>query len=164
MKSLFILLFTLFIGTTFAQNVPAAAKNKLKALYPKAEKVKWDTEAPNFEANFEVNDVEMSILLDAKGHLLETETEIEKDDLPSAVKSALKKDFSGYKIKETAKIEKNGKTTFEAQVEKGETKLDAIYSPDGKLIKKIEKQEKDEESEKAEHNGKEENEENEHEK
>ena len=164
MKSLVILLIALFVGTTFAQNVPSAAKNKLKTLYPKAEEVKWDKEGANFEANFEVNDVEMSVIFDAKGNVLETETEIEKDALPAAVKSALKKDFSGYKIKETAKIEKNGKITFEAQVEKGETKLDAIYSPDGKLIKKIEKQEKDEESEKAEHNEKEENEENEHEK
>ncbi len=164
MKSLFIFLFILFIGTTFAQNVPAAAKNKLKALYPKAEKVKWDKEGTNFEANFEVNDTEMSVIFDAKGTVLETETEIEKDDLPAAVKNALKKDFAGYDVEETAKIEKNGKTTFEAQVKKGEIKLDAIYSPVGKLIKKIEKKEKDEESEKAEHSEKEENEENEHEK
>ena len=164
MRSLVILLFTLFIGTAFAQNVPAAAKAKLKALYPEAESVKWDTEAPNYEANFEVNDVEMSILLDAKGNLLETETGLEIKNLPAAVKASLSKAFFGYEIKEAAKIVKKGKTTYEAELKKGETKLDAIFSPNGKLIKKIEKQEKDEESEKAESGEKEENEENEHEK
>ena len=145
MKSLFIFLFILFIGTMFAQKVPSAAKTKLKTLYPKAEKVKWDKEGANFEANFEVNDMEMSVIFNAKGTVLETETEIEEDDLPAAVKNALKKDFAGYDVEEMSKIEKNGKTTFEAQVEKGEIQLDAIYSLDGKLIKKIEKQEKDEE-------------------
>jgi len=160
MKSLVILFFTLFIGTAFAQNVPVAAKTKLKALYPKAEEVKWDKEDANFEANFEVDDVEMSVIFDAKGAVLETETELETDALPQAVQSALAKDFPGYDIEEAAKIVKAGTTTFEAQVEKGETKLDAIYSPDGKLIKKIEKQEKDEESEKAENGEKEERKEN----
>ena len=164
MKSLIILLLALFVGTTFAQNVPSAAKTKLKTLYPKAENVKWDKEGANFEANFEVNDVEMSILVDAKGNLLETETGLEVKNLPAPVKTNLSKDFFGYEIKEAAKIVRNGKTTYEAELKKGESKLDAIFTPDGKLIKKIEKQEKGEESEKAEHSEKKENEENEHEK
>jgi len=124
--------------------------------------VKWDKEDGNFEANFELNDVEMSVIFNGKGEVLETETEIETEDLPEAVKTALNKDFAGYDIEEAAKIVKNGTAAYEAQVEKGETKLDAVYSPDGILIKKIEKKEKDEESEKAESGEEEENKENEH--
>ncbi len=164
MKSLIFLVLTIFLGTACAQNVPAAAKAKLKALYPKAEEVKWDKEDAEFEANFEVNDVEMSVIFDAKGNVMETETEMDEDALPKAVKEALAKDYAGYDIEEAAKIVKNGKTTFEAQIEKGETKLDAIYNEQGTLIKKIEKKENDEESEKSESGEKEENEENEHEK
>ncbi len=149
MKTLFVLSvflwFVLACKATKNMQVPENVQQSLKVLYPKAEEVKWEKEGTNFEANFEVNDTEMSVIFDAKGTVLETETEIEKDDLPAAVKNALKKDFAGYDVEETAKIEKNGKTTFEAQVKKGETKLDAIYNPDGKLIKKIEKQEKEEE-------------------
>jgi len=94
--------------------------------------------------------VEMSVIFDANGKVLETETEIEKDALPAPVQEALSKDFAGYDIDEAAKIVRNGKTTFEAQVEKDENKLDAIYSAAGTLIKKVEKQEEGEESEKAE--------------
>jgi len=148
MRFYVVLLITLFIGTACTQNVPVAAKAKLNALYPKAEKVKWDKEDANFEANFDLNNVEMSILLDAKGNLLETETELKKDDLPDAVKATLAKDFAGYKVEETAKIVRDGKTTFEADVKKGETKLDAIFNPDGTLFKKITKKENGEDSEK----------------
>ena len=167
MKSFIILLLTVFLGTACAQNtknIPSALQNKLKALYPKAEEVKWDKEAPNFEANFKLNNVEMSLLLDAKGHLLETETGLEIKNLPAAVKASLSKTFFGYEIKEVAKIVRNGKATFEAELKKGETKLDAIFDEQGTLIKKIEKKENDEESEKAESGQKEENEENENEK
>jgi len=150
MKSLIILLLSVFLGTTFAQDVPSAAKAKLNTLYPKAKEVKWDKEDANFEANFEVNDVEMSILLDAKGNVLETETDMGKSALPEAVKSAINKNFAGYAIEGTAKIIRDGKTTFEAEFKKGENKLNILFSPDGKLVKKIEKQEKDKESEKAE--------------
>ena len=145
MKSLILLFIIFFVSISFAQNVPTAAKTKLKSLYPKAEKVKWDKETPNFEANFEVKDVEMSLLFDARGNLLETETEISSKALPQAVKTAISKDFNGYSIEETAKIVRSGKTTFEAQLEKGENKLDAIYNSQGTLIKKIVKKEKDEE-------------------
>ena len=167
MKTLFVLSIFLWLvlacKATKNMQVPENVQQSLKALYPKAENVKWDKEGTNFEANFEVNDVELSILLDAKGNLLETEKGLEVKNLPAPVKTNLSKDFFSYEIKEAAKIVRNGKTTYEAELKKGETKLDAIYSPDGKLIKKIEKQEKGEESEKAEQDEKEENEENEHE-
>ncbi len=168
MKTLFVLLIGLFFifscKSPNTTKVPEQVQKQLKTLYPKAEEVEWDKEDANFEANFEVDDVEMSVIFDAKGKVVETETEIEKDALPVAVQDALAEDFSGYDIEEAAKIERDGKTTFEAQVEKDETKLDAIYNADGTLLKKVEKQEKDEKSEKAESGEKEENEKNEHEK
>ena len=168
MKSFFILAlsFWLVFACKAYKNMQVAEniKQSLKALYPKAENVKWDKEDGNFEANFEMNDMEMSVIFDAQGKVLETETEIEKDALPAAVQEALAKDFAGYDIEEAAKIERDGKTNFEAQLEKDETKWEAIYSPVGKLIKKIEKQEKDEESQKTESGEKEENEENQQEK
>ena len=42
MKSFIEVFITFFVGISFAQNVPAAAKTTLKSLYPKAEELKWD--------------------------------------------------------------------------------------------------------------------------
>ncbi len=119
--------------------VPGAVHKSLVSLYPKAEEVKWDKEGANYEASFELDDVEMSVILDAAGNVLETETEMEPDDLPAAVKTNLGKDFARYSILEAAIIIKKGKTRYEAEVKRGENILDAIYSPSGQLLEKIPK-------------------------
>lgn len=145
MKTIIVLFVTLTFGTMFAQNnnVPKVVKAKFKVLYPKAEDVKWDKENKFFEADFDLNDVEMSILIDAKGKVHEIETSLENKELPKAVLKNLAKDFPGYELNEAAKIERNGKTTFEAEIEKDEKKYDAIYSVSGKLLKKNVVNEKD---------------------
>lgn len=152
MKKLVVFAVILFAASLFAQEakVPANVKAKFKALYPHAENVKWDVEEGNYEVSFEAEeDVDMSLLFNSKGEILETETEIEKEDLPAAVLKTLKTDFAGWDIEEAAKIVRDGKTTFEAELEKGETKIDAIFNAEGKLIKKVKKEENDEENEKA---------------
>jgi len=143
-------LFFLATGCSSPKNrlpVPGAVHKSLVSLYPKAEEVKWDKEGANYEASFELDDVEMSVILDAAGNVLETETEMEPNDLPAAVRTSLGKDFAGYSIEEAAIISKNGKTTFEAEVKRDENKLDAIYSASGQLLEKIAKPAKQDESE-----------------
>jgi creatinine amidohydrolase/Fe(II)-dependent formamide hydrolase-like protein len=152
MKKSLIIAMVLIAGTLFAQesNVPANVKAKFKALYPHAENVKWDVEKPNYEVNFEADDTETSLLFNAKGNVVEVETALEEDDMPEVIEKSVEKNFPGWELKEGAKIVRGGKTTYEAELEKGEKKMDAIFSPDGKLVKKITKVEKDEENGKAE--------------
>ena len=167
MKKLLIIALALFVGTIYGQQtkVPAQVKAKFNALYPHAEKVKWDVEKPNYEVNFEANDTETSLLFDAKGKIVEVETALEEDDMPKVIEKSVETNFKGWELKEGAKIVRNGKTTYEAELEKGEQKMDAIFTPDGKLVKKNTNVEKDEENghskkgekgEKDEGNGKEE--------
>ena len=153
MKKLLIVTIVLFAGTVFAQEteVPTVVKAKFQELYPKAEEVNWDVEGSNFEVSFESEeDVDISLLFDGNGNILETETEVEKKDLPAAVKESLEKDFSDWEITELAKIVSDGKTIYEAELEKGEKQIDAILSPDGKLVKKTSKDDDDEDGEKGE--------------
>lgn len=154
MKKLLIISILFFAANVFAQEakVPNQVKAKFKALYPNAENVKWDVEDADFEVNFEADDVETSLLFDSKANIVEVETELKEADLPSAVKSSVENNFKGWKLGEAAKIVRDGKTTYEAQLEKGEKKMDAIFTADGKLVKKISKKENDEENEKADGN------------
>ncbi len=162
MKKLLIVAIVLFAGSIFAQEakVPAQVKAKFKALYPHAENVKWDVEKSDYEVNFEADDTETSLLFDAKGNIVEVETALEEDDMPEVIEKSVEKNFKGWELKEGAKIVRNGKTTYEAELEKGEKKMDAIFSPDGKLIKKITKVEKDDENGKSEKGEKDEQNEN----
>ena len=160
MKKLFILFFMVFAVSACSQgnkNIPESLQSKFKTLYPKADEVEWSKEEGNYEVNFELDDVEMSVVLDSKGSLLETETEIDTDNLPDVIKSSIEKDFAGYNIKEASKIVKDSKTTYEAELEKDGEKSDAIFDTNGKFIEEVE--EKDEQNN-YENNDKMENEQN----
>ena len=76
-------------------------------------------------------------MVDAKGNLLETETEIKESELPQAVKATMAKDFAGYKLDEIEKAtDAKGVTTFEMEATKGKDKLEISFDLNGKLIAK----------------------------
>ena len=150
-------LLTLFVCLAFVigvlainqkdEKIPAAAKTGFAAKFPTAQKVKWGVEKPGeFEAEFKLNGVETSALVDAKGNLLETEAEIKESELPQAVKTTIAKDFAGYKIDEIEKAtDAKGISTFEMEAAKGKEKLEISFDATGKLLaKKPMKEEKGE--------------------
>jgi hypothetical protein len=130
--------FALILGTASAQKikeaeVPAPVKEKFAALYPGTKAEKWEKEGANYEAEFEKNEVETSVLFDASGNLLETETEISPNDLPQAAKDYMLKNKPGEKIHEASKIvSANGTVTYEAEVKDG----DYIFDANGNFISK----------------------------
>ncbi len=118
------------------EKIPAAAKTGFAAKFPTAQKVKWGVEKPGeFEAEFRLNGVETSALVDAKGTLLETEAEIKESELPQAVKVTIAKDFAGYKLDEIEMAtDAKGVTTFEMEAAKGIDKLEISLDANGKLL------------------------------
>lgn len=144
MKKLLVLFVCLaMVIGVFAMNqkdekIPAAAKAGFAAKFPTAQKVKWSVEKPGeFEAEFTLNGVETSALVDAKGTLLETEAEIKESELPQAVKATLANDFAGYKLDEIEKAtDDKGVTSFEMEAAKGKEKLEISFDASGKLLGK----------------------------
>jgi len=112
--------------------VPANIVKAFKTKYPKTEKGKWEMEKGNYEAEFELNEVETSVVLDAKGNILETETEISVSQLPKAVVEYMAKNAPKEKIKEAAMIvDAKGRKTYEAEV----GKKDYLFDEKGNFIK-----------------------------
>jgi hypothetical protein len=141
MKNLFFVSIALMLGFSACgqklkkENVPAVITAKFKTLYPNVENVKWGKEDVNYEAKFDQNKVETSATFDAKGNLLETETEISVNNLPAAAKTYISTNVPGEKIKEASKIANaKGIVTYEAEV-KG---VDYIFNKDGGFMKKSE--------------------------
>ena len=79
--------------------VPQMVKTAFTKAYPAAKEVKWNKEDSAYEASFDQNKKDMSVLLDEKGMIKEVETTIAKSELPKAVQNALAKDYAGYKLK-----------------------------------------------------------------
>jgi hypothetical protein len=117
-----------------ASEVPSAVTAKFATLYPNAEEVKWEKEGANYEAEFEVNEVETSANFDATGNFLESETEVAKTVLPASVMEYMNKNVAGAKVKEVSKIvDASGKITWEVEA----NKKDYIFDESGTFIKTV---------------------------
>jgi hypothetical protein len=129
------MLLTLAFGATgntvFAQS--DAAKATLKKAYPAATGVKWDKEDGGYEASFKNGGKSMSLIIDAKGMVKETETDITVAELPAAVRTYVAKNMPGKKIKEAAIIINGaGKKMYEAEV----SGKDVLFDEAGVPVKK----------------------------
>jgi uncharacterized membrane protein YkoI len=117
-----------------ASKVPASALATFNKSFPGTKDVKWEIENGNYEANFKQNGEKKSVLIDAKGGLVETETGIAVSALPASIADYVAKNYKGEKIKEAAKLKMaNGDINYEAEV-KG---MDLIFDANGKFIKSV---------------------------
>jgi hypothetical protein len=138
-KLTFILIFIMVTGFVMAQknqskDVPEVVKAAFINEFPAAKTVKWDREENNFEASFDNNKSDQSVVFDAQGNILEIEVEVEINQLPKGVMDYVKATYPGKKIKEVAKITEAQKTvTYEVEV----NGMDVIFSEQGKFIKEI---------------------------
>lgn len=140
MKKLALMMVAAMITSlTFAQklqekDVPAPVKTSFQKNFPQAKVDKWEKEGVNFEAEFELNKSEQSVLFDAQGSIIETEIEIEISQLPNGVLDYVKTNYKGQSVKEAAKItDTKGTVTYEAEI-KG---MDLLFDSNGKFIKEI---------------------------
>src|SRR5438105_360006 len=86
--------------------VPAAAKQSFAKAHPGITG-KWEKEGVNYEVNFKENGKTMSCVIEAKGTILETETDIAVSELPATVSAYVKDHFKGAKIKDASTIVRN---------------------------------------------------------
>lgn len=113
-------------------DVPSAVKDAFKKAHSDAKEVKWEMEGANFEAEFEIGEVDQSAVYDTSGKLIETEVEIKVEELPAGVRDYISKNYKDAKIKEATKItDAKGTVTYEAEIKD----RDLIFDSNGKFIK-----------------------------
>ncbi len=99
-------------------NVPNAVKDKLQAMFQSAKNIKWVKEFGNFEAEFDKNGNEISVLFAPDGQWLQTENAIKLNELPNAVMIYVEKKLANKKIKESAKVvDAKNNVSFEIEVD-----------------------------------------------
>lgn len=125
--------------------VPPVVTSALNAKFPLASKISWEMESENdYEAAFRFKGSNVSANFDKFGIWIETETEIKVSALPVSVQTAIKKDFAGFHIEESCKIENSkGENSFEVEIEIKEDEYDLLFNVDGKLLSKVKKVEEE---------------------
>lgn len=109
------------------QEVPANLNESFQKAYPQATDVEWEKEGTTYKVEFDANRMEHEIWYSENGNIVKTEKELAIADLPAAVTTALKTNYSKHKIDEVEMTEENGKKIYEVELEK-------MFSKDIKLF------------------------------
>jgi len=119
------------------KNLPAAVKTAFSTKYPTATNIKWGKEnAKEYEAEFKLNNNNVSANFLVTGEWVETETVLSVTDLPAAVSNAIKTKYPSASIIKAEKLEKPvNKTLYEVFIKlNGKTK-EVELNADGSFAK-----------------------------
>jgi len=135
--SLLILLFNSNIYGQKVKPVPIIVRKAFEQKFPKIKKIIWDnSKVKMWEAEFRMNGSEYSVLFNVNGTWIKTEHEIGKNEIPTAIKSTLLKEFGGYKVIEAQISETANSKVYKIELNKEGQKVMANFDIHGKVLKK----------------------------
>jgi len=119
------------------KDIPAPVKNAFNNKFPGATDIKWEKETKKeLEANFKMNNADVSANFNLDGTWVETETTIPVTELPGAVTNAVNTKYPGAVYGRTEKIEKPGaKILYEVNITVNGKKKELELNPDGSMAK-----------------------------
>jgi Putative beta-lactamase-inhibitor-like, PepSY-like len=119
------------------KDIPAPVKTAFNNKFPGATDIKWEKEnKKELEANFKMNNAEVSANFNLDGTWVETETTIPSSELPVPVTNAVNTKYPGAVYGRTEKIEKPGaKILYEVNITVNGKKKELELNPDGSIAK-----------------------------
>jgi len=142
MKNLIIIIviamcFYIDVSAQKVKPVPTSVRTSFKQKFPTIKRAIWDNSKKKiWEAEFRMDGKEYSVQFDLKGNWLKTEHEISKNEIPSQVKTAMNKEFGGYKIIESLIVETPKSKVYEIGLKKDSEKVKVTIDANGKILKK----------------------------
>jgi len=141
-KGLLILSLFIFLAdikSTQAQviNVPKKSKNHFFKKYPDAKNADWNNNVANYAVKFLLSDTTSRAYYKLNGNWNFTESYLEENKIPTAVKESFSKSrFVDWKTESFAWVEnKKGKTAYRIEIRKGVEKRTIFFDKDGKEVK-----------------------------
>ena len=117
-----------------ADKVPSVVLNTVQAKFGAAGKLEWEKKNNLYEAEFKMDSIEYAVYIDPAGKLVMSKWDIKENELPAAVSTTISTEYMGYKIDDAEKVEKDGTTYYQVELEsKGKKDLELVFSADGKL-------------------------------
>lgn len=126
-------------GQNISSNkVPSVVQNTIRAVFPKAMDIEWEMKKSSYEAEFDMDSTEYTVYLDATGKIIVYKQDIRENELPVAITSALARDHAGYRIDDADKIQKDGITYYQVELDnKRKKERNLLFSADGQTVPPI---------------------------
>jgi uncharacterized membrane protein YkoI len=114
-----------------ASKVPSVVKNAFEQQYANAVDVEWEKKKDNFEVDFEIANVDYSARYNSQGQLQMAKQDIPETELPAAIKEKIAADYPGHYIDDVDKVEANGRTLYQVELEGSARDRKIVYTADG---------------------------------
>ena len=138
MKHTFIVLLVILFScnTAVKGQAPEAVKKTFQKKYPGENDPDWHQDDHGFyEAHFKIDGIKYRADFNADGSWVETETSIEEDDLPDAIRKVIEEKFSDEDITEIEKVDSAKKGLFyDVEFKRDGKNKDVEFRADGTII------------------------------
>ena len=115
--------------------VPNTLSQALTEKYPTASKIEWEKKSGYYVAECWVNNEELDVWFDGQGEWKMTETDLFRNNLPSAVLTSFENsEYANWHLDDLDKLEYPIlPTSYVLEVEQGKTEIQLFYAEDGTL-------------------------------
>lgn len=144
MKNIFTLLYLVLFSSTLPlacasqdnDNVPKAVNESFQKKYPGENDPDWEIDRNgNYEAHFKKQGIKYNVDFSPEGQWIETETKVDKKDLPEAIQAVIKDKYEDIKIVEIELVLHHSKGTFyDVEFKKDGDKFDVEFDTMGQII------------------------------
>jgi len=107
--------------------VPAVLTTTLMATFPEATDVEWEKKLEDYEAEFDINKVEYTALMNASGEMIMYKHDVTEQEFPEVVRAVIHQKYNGMKLDDYEKLFLNGQSYFQVELD-GTGK---VFSSDG---------------------------------
>ncbi|MEH6307143.1 PepSY-like domain-containing protein [Olivibacter sp. CPCC 100613] len=122
-----------------ASQVPSVVINNFHKSFSNASDVEWKLQGDLFKVEFETGflSTDHDAWYDKGGKLIEHKEEISKNDLPSAVRTTIKKDYNNYRVDDVKKVTKGKQVVYTLELKSVREELKVAFDANGKLLSKV---------------------------
>lgn len=131
-----LMLFTFFISCN-EKPIPQAIKMRLFELEPSAHNVQWFNSKGIYKVYYTLNERKTTSYFDTKGNWLETESEIQKEDLAQPILEVLATRLHEYSIIDIELVKtSDNQILYEVDLEKEGKIYDILFDETGRILRK----------------------------
>ncbi|HDZ03921.1 hypothetical protein LCGC14_0199050 [marine sediment metagenome] len=117
--------------------VPRSVQIKFLELEPSALKINWTIDDEIYQVDCLINSKKSTSYFDKSGNWLETESEIDSEELPEAILKTLRTKMGEYSIVDIELVKtKENQVLYEVDLKKENKFYDILFNESGKILRK----------------------------
>ena len=111
--------------------VPSLVMNTFQTTFSNATDIEWEKHKEFYVVDFELGTIEHEVKISPSGKISQQKQDISVSELPKTIQEAVSRKFSKFRIDDADKLEKDGQTYYQVELDKGLMEKKLVFTPDG---------------------------------